>query len=98
MRLDAFCHGGGVVDGLLRVHSDPPGALYTDRVTGKVTLGKLTRQALGKIPDDIIRRVYREMAARGGRARASALTAAQRRAIAKRAARARWAGHKKERS
>jgi hypothetical protein len=51
---------------------------------------------LAKIPDDIVRRVYREMAAKGGQARAAALSATRRRAIAKRAARARWAGHKKK--
>jgi hypothetical protein len=53
---------------------------------------------MAKIPDDIRKRIYREMAAKGGRARAAALTAPRRRAIAKRAARARWAGHKKERA
>jgi hypothetical protein len=43
-----------------------------------------------KIPDEIIKRVYREAGARGGRARAAVLTAAERRAIAH-AAKARWA-------
>jgi hypothetical protein len=49
-----------------------------------------------KIPEEIIKRVYREAAARGGRARAAVLTAAERRAIAKHAAKTRWAKHRKK--
>jgi hypothetical protein len=51
-----------------------------------------------KVPTDLVKRVYRELGAQGGRARAAALTAQRRRAIAKHAARIRWAGHKKGRS
>jgi hypothetical protein len=53
---------------------------------------------MAKLPDDLIRRVFRDIGAKGGRARAANLTAARRRAIAKQAARARWKGHKKERT
>jgi hypothetical protein len=53
---------------------------------------------MAKIPDEIVKRVYREAGQKGGRARAAALTAAQRRAIAKQAAKARWARHRKKNS
>jgi hypothetical protein len=49
---------------------------------------------MAKIPEGIVKRVHQEMAAKGGRARAASLTAEQRRAIAKRAIKIRWARHR----
>jgi hypothetical protein len=51
---------------------------------------------MAKIPEDIFKRARREMASKGGLARAAALTAEQRRAIAKRAGKTRWAKHRRQ--
>jgi hypothetical protein len=53
---------------------------------------------MAKVPDHIVKRVRQEMAAAGGRARAASLTAEQRRAIAKRAGKKRWARHRTKRN